>query len=432
VPRIAGVAAEGSVNRIGISQILSSLRHRKGAYASLVLEVALGCTVVAFMLGLGKGLRDITHSPLGYDADRTFVVAFEQPPDPGADFAARLRNERAEIAALPGVELAAWAELPPMSRRELPVGVTTPSGESPAWSLRGDPQLIDVLGLHVAAGRALRDGDATSDSGTAPALRGGASSRNGSTPVLVSRDLEAVLGFEPVGTTLRSPQLGTLSVVGVIDEKVRLSPFFGGENRLIFSVAAPSEARRSEYLVRTDLEHAGNFANVAALRLNAPVAQAPALRGGTTAQRFVEVARLSDERARQERNVTGADTVIGITVFGMVLVVLVGSLGMASSLVVERTRQIGIRRALGARRSDIVGQFMLESLVATLLGIAVGTGMCAALDAALTGIKGNIVIQWYAFLPVAAVLFLVSGQVAALVPALRAASIEPSVVSRTA
>ena len=402
------------MKRIGFSQILSSLRHRKSAYASLVLEVALGCTVVAYMLGLGKGLRDITHTPLGYDDDRTFVVAFDQPL--AGDFAQRVQRERAELLALPGVEAAAWAELPPMSRRELPVEVMTPSGASPAWSLRGDPQLIDVLGLHVAAGRVLRESDAT---------------RTGATGVLVTRDLEAVLGFEPVGTALSSPELGALTVVGVIDEKVRLSPFFGGENRLMVSVAVPSEARRSEYLVRTDLAHAGSFNTVAAQRLRAGDI-APALRGGASATRYVEIERLSDQRALQERNVTGADTIIGITVFGMVLVVLVGSLGMASSLVVERTRQIGIRRALGARRSDIVGQFMLESLVATLLGIAVGTGMCAALDVALDGVKGNLVIQWYAFLPLAAVLFLVSGQVAALVPALRAASIEPSVVSRAA
>lgn len=206
-----------------------------------------------------------------------------------------------------------------------------------------------------------------------------------------------------------------------MDERVRLNPFFGGRNRMVVSVAAPSENRRSEYVVRTSVQGAGQFANVAAARLRA---LAP--------DRFVTVERLADVRAMQEGNVTGADTVIAITVFGMVLVVLVGSLGMASSLVVERTRQIGIRRALGARRSDIVGHFMLESLLATVLGIAVGTGLCAGLDVLLVSVKGNLVVLWYAYLPLAAVLFLVTGQVAALVPALRASSIEPSVVSRAA
>src|SRR5690349_1478584 len=105
------------MTRIGLSQIVSSLRHRKGAYASLVLEVALGCTVVAYMFGLGRGLRDITQRTMGYDADRTFLVAFEQPLDPHIE--QRVAAERAELAALPGVEVAAWVEVPPMTRREL-------------------------------------------------------------------------------------------------------------------------------------------------------------------------------------------------------------------------------------------------------------------------------------------------------------------------
>jgi hypothetical protein len=82
VPRGAGFAAEADVTRIGLSQILSSLRHRKGAYSSLVLEVALGCTVVAYMFGLGRALSDIAQRSLGYDAERTFLVVFEQALGP--------------------------------------------------------------------------------------------------------------------------------------------------------------------------------------------------------------------------------------------------------------------------------------------------------------------------------------------------------------
>jgi putative ABC transport system permease protein len=404
VSRGAGVAAEAAVKRIGLSQILSSLRHRKGAYASLVLEVALGCTVVAYMFGLGGGLRDIAQRTMGYDAERVFVVAFDQPL--AGDYRARIEHERDELRALPGVEAVAWVELPPMSRRELPISVKAPERALAGWSLRGDPQLVAALGLNVTAGRALVASDATHYS---------------ITPVLVTRELESVLGFEPVGTELSSPELGRLHVVGVIDEPLRLSPFFGGKNRMLLSVASPIEARRSEYLVRTALAHAGGFAAAARERLRAA---APG--------RYVAVSRAAELQALQERNVTGADTIIAITVFGMVLVVLVGSLGMASSLVVERTRQIGIRRALGARRSDIVGQFMLESLLATLLGIAASVALCALLDVVLADVKGSLEVRWYTYLPLAAALFLVSGQVAALVPALRAASIEPSVVSRAA
>jgi putative ABC transport system permease protein len=116
----------------------------------------------------------------------------------------------------------------------------------------------------------------------------------------------------------------------------------------------------------------------------------------------------------------------------MVLVVLVGSLGMASSLIVERARQIGIRRALGARKSDILGYFMAESLLATVLGVLVSAGICALLDQLLAGVRGPLAVTWWKYLPIAALLFLVTGQIAVLLPARRAAKIEPSVASRPA
>ncbi len=390
--------------RVGISQIASSMRHRKSAYASLVLEVALGCTVVAYVLALGNGLRSVADQPLGFDASRTFAVAIEEPPRGAHE--QRYRRELAEVRALPGVEAAAWVELAPLSRCELPETLTTGDGPRLTWSLRGDEQLPNVLGAELSAGRALTAADAA---------------QTGPIPVLISSALADGLGRSPLGARLSSPGLGSLSVVGVVARQIRLGPFFAGATELVIMPGHPGQARRNTYLVRARPEASNGFARAADARLRA-----------ARPERWLSITRLSDARDLIVRNIAGADIIILITVLGMLLVVLVGSLGMSSSLVVERARQIGIRRALGARRSDIIGYFMLENLFATALGLLLSAGICALLDQLLVDVRGPLIIEWRKYLPISAALFLLSGQVAVLLPARRAAHVAPSVATRTA
>ncbi len=107
---------------------------------------------------------------------------------------------------------------------------------------------------------------------------------------------------------------------------------------------------------------------------------------------------------------------------------LVGGIGIMNIMLVsvtERTREIGIRKAIGARKSDILWQFLIESMmicaIGVILGILIAVGL-AKLIAATTPLPAAIT-PWVAILGLAFVLFI--GLFFGIYPAGKAARLNP-------
>ncbi|HEY0215727.1 MAG TPA: ABC transporter permease [Cellulomonas sp.] len=107
---------------------------------------------------------------------------------------------------------------------------------------------------------------------------------------------------------------------------------------------------------------------------------------------------------------------------------LIGGLGIANVTllsVMERVGEIGLRRALGARRRDIGGQFVLESVVVGLLGGLIGAALGVAVVVAVSAAQSWTPILDMVVVVASALGGGVIGLVAGIYPALKAASIEP-------
>jgi putative ABC transport system permease protein len=112
---------------------------------------------------------------------------------------------------------------------------------------------------------------------------------------------------------------------------------------------------------------------------------------------------------------------------------LVGGIGIMNIMlasVTERTREIGIRRAIGARRAQIVGQFMVETVVLSSLGGLIGIGIGLLIPWCITALAGmpTVVTAWSLVLAVG--ISVSVGLVFGVYPALRAATLDPIVALR--
>ena len=107
-----------------------------------------------------------------------------------------------------------------------------------------------------------------------------------------------------------------------------------------------------------------------------------------------------------------------------------GIVGLASFNVSRRTRQIGIRRALGATRTAIVRYFMIENFLVSTVGVVIGGVLAVALNMFMVEAFALKPLSWYV-VPAAMIALWAVGQVAVAGPARKASNVTPAIATRS-
>jgi putative ABC transport system permease protein len=129
----------------------------------------------------------------------------------------------------------------------------------------------------------------------------------------------------------------------------------------------------------------------------------------------------------------GDSALIKILSFVVLLLTIItglGIVGLASFNVSRRTRQIGIRRALGATRPAIVRYFLIENTIVSAIGLVVGSGLAIALNMSMVEAFSIEPLAWYV-IPLGMLILWLVGQVAVAGPARRASNITPALATRS-
>lgn len=401
-----------------IRPILAALRRHRLATVLIALEIALACAVLCNACFLISGRLNAMHVNSGVDEASLAVIkltGFEEAQ--AADLNARVQSGLAGIAGLQSVTVTNTA---PFADKVGTAGVTTSQEPGHPRAVVdyyiGGPGTFDAMGLRVVAGRAPQADEYRSFVGFVP----------DNAPVLVTRALADHLwpGTDPLGKELWCDRLH-FRVVGILDHLVRPNPTSFAPNTAQWSVFAPGlpgPKLAGTYLLKADP------AQLPRVLREARAAIAKIAPDTVLDEEFSRtLSDMRDIRFRQDRAMTGM--LVGV-ICALLLVTALGIVGLASFWVQQRRKQIGIRRAIGATRRDILEYFQTENFLIVSGGIVIGMVLAFGLNLALMKIYELPRLPLY-YLPVGAISLWLLGQLAVLGPALRAAAVPPVVATRS-
>ncbi len=379
--------------------------------AFVVAEIALALVLLA---GAGLMLRSFARllaDPPGFEPRHVLTLEIELPAAryPEAEQAAAFYAELLDrIGRLPRVvAVGAAKELPPdtpWSFQPLLAGRDEPEAAAAGWQLV-TPEYFAALGTPVLRGQAFTARD-----------------RQGSRPVTVINETAArqfFPGGEAVGRRVRFNDVWH-EVAGVVRDQKVPGGAAGGSPVFYFphaQVPVPAEYLRAMALaVRTEGD---------------PLALAAAVRG---ALRSLDADLPAAEVQPLERRLAGGlffarshfNTVFLVLFAGLALILaMTGIAGVLSYRVSRRTREVGVRMALGARRFDILRLVMAHGLALTLIGLGLGLAGAVSLTRFLASLLYGLGALDPLTLGAVVLLLAAAASVACYLPARRASRLEP-------
>ena len=410
---------------MNIRPILSTLLRHKVAATLIVLEIALSCAIICNALFLINNRIDRINQVSGAVENEIVRVRISGiGSDDNAD--ALTRSDLAILQGLPGVKAATVTNQVPYGGSSWNTSIKMVKDQKqPTLNatvyMAGD-SFIDTMGLKLVSGRLFNTDEFLEWSVIdAPGTR----TQIGS--VIITRSMAERLypGANAVGKTFYSWGDDPIRIVGVVDHLARPNERDGPAAReysMMFPIKAPYTLGGT-YLIRTEPARRAEVmkAAIEALRKNGPNRIVPEEEAKT-------MEAMRSEYYQQDRAMAW---LLATVIIALLVVTALGIVGLASFWVQQRTKQIGIRRALGATRGQILRYFQTENFLLATIGIALGMLLAYSINQLLMA-KYELPRLPLMYLPVGAIALWLLGQFAVFWPARRAAAVPPAVATRSA
>ena len=398
-----------------IKPILSSLRRSPTGAILVALQIALALAIVVNSLFIIVQRFEKVNRDPGIDVANIFFVSFQTSSDKFQG-EVTMREDLAILRSLPGVQAATVVNAVPLSGGGSMTSMYTEQNEK---GRRGDMNYfqVDEQGLATFGARLVEGRSFDATIVTKPA-RNSSTSPSG---ILVTRDVARELfpDGSALGKTIYTGTNEPVAILGVIDHmhgswpgwdkvgNVALFPVITDETMARYMVRAkPGQRDAMMKLAEESLGKVDNGRVILRVR----------------SLDYVAASSYAEDRAMALYLTVVIALLLGISALGI--------FGLAAFNVSTRTKQIGTRRAVGARRTDILQYFLAENWLITTVGVVLGCVLAQVLGYWLSTTFELPRLKLYYLVFGVVGLWLVS-LAAAFRPARRASMVSPAIATRT-
>ena len=410
---------------MAIRPIFSSLLRNKTGALLIAAQVALSLAIVANALYIIRDRLALTARPTGVSEEANlFRIGIAPLKDPeSAEAKVAMQQRYADVLrSVPGVTSLAWTNQTPLSSSGWNMGLalTPKQAETSSNSSMyfGPDSMVKTFGLKLIEGRDFTaedvdyvDPDQTQRLGRVAILSQTLAKKLYPNESVVGKTL-----YVGIGTDAQP-----LQVVGVV-ERLQSPWAQAGERGELSTILATRRVQGySMFAVRTEPGQRDRVMKEAEALISKSL----------PGHMVVQSTPMDQDRYDIYRNDRAISWMLITVTVLLLLVTGSGIVGMATLWVNQRRKQIGVRRALGARKVDVLRYFITENFIITTGGVVAGLLLAVGLNQLLVS-QLELTKLPIGYLAVGSLVLWLVGIAAVYGPAFRASSISPAIATRSA
>jgi len=401
---------------MGFGPMMSSLLRSKTGPLLVSLQIAVTLAIVINSLYIVQQRVEKINRDTGMDVENV-IITYVRGFGENFDTVDSIKNDLDLLRSIPGVIAVSVTNQVPLSGSGSGSGLRAVPDETvdaaPAGRYTWSDSGLDALGVELTRGRNFypEEIEYVLPDSTSPEQDS----------ILVTQSLadELFPDDDALGKTVYWGGMEPSIIVGIIGH---MHGSWVGWDKLTNVVIQPGiyAYTTNKFMIRVEPGRRDELMPIIELQL-----------GESNRQRVVKSVRsLEEMAARSYRRDRGMAVILGTVIALLVGLTALVVVGLSSFHVTQRTKQIGTRRALGALRSDIIKQFILENWIITTAGAALGAVLTVVVAYWLETSFSLPRLDWN-YLPIGIASLWVLSTLAVIEPARRAASVPPAVATRS-